>query len=514
MRLMSRAPVWFRKYAILCHRWMGVTFCVLFAMWFVSGIVLMYWDYPGVGTRDRLARAAPLDAASIRLTPAEAFARLGPSETPTQVRILQFDGRPAYRFQFGRLPLLVYADNGELQDEFPPQLARRIAAEWTRLPAEAARFEGALTEEDQWTVSGEFRGLRPLLKYAWPNGEEVYVSQVTGEVEQATTRASRMGAYFGAIPHWLYFTPLRRKGPLWNGVVVWSSAAGTVMTAFGLVVGLLLYSPSEKRYRFPSGRSGIPYSGQKRWHTMLGLLFGLVTCTWVFSGMLSMEPFDWQAGPDASRFARALRGGPLELSQFAATAPAQALAQIGGALQVKELDLTSFAGQPVYLARESPERSRIVPVNGTPVALFDPARVTSILEKAGRPFHLAEVRLVTEYEAYYVDRHHERPLPVLFARLDDSQGSMYYVDLKTGSLVQGYVTGSRWSRWLYHGLHSFDLPWLYRHRPAWDVAVLTLMLGGTALCITSLIIGWRRLRMKAGLWGRHPERPVPGFVQH
>jgi hypothetical protein len=62
--------------------------------------------------------------------------------------------------------------------------------------------------------------------------------------------------------------------------------------------------------------------------------------------------------------------------------------------------------------------------------------------------------------------------------------------------VEGYVTGSRWSRWLYHGLHSFDLPWLYRHRPAWDIAVLTLMLGGTSLCVTSLVIAWRRLRRK------------------
>jgi hypothetical protein len=25
---------------------------------------------------------------------------------------------------------------------------------------------------------------------------------------------------------------------------------------------------------------------------ILGLIFGLVTCTWVFSGLLSMEPFD------------------------------------------------------------------------------------------------------------------------------------------------------------------------------------------------------------------------------
>jgi len=47
------------------------------------------------------------------------------------------------------------------------------------------------------------------------------------------------------------------------------------------------------------------------------------------------------------------------------------------------------------------------------------------------------------------------------------------------------------SRWLYHGLHSLDAPWLYAHRPAWDIVVITFMLGGTALGVTSLILAWR-----------------------
>jgi len=30
-----------KKTAILCHRWMGVAFCLLFAWWFVSGFFMM-----------------------------------------------------------------------------------------------------------------------------------------------------------------------------------------------------------------------------------------------------------------------------------------------------------------------------------------------------------------------------------------------------------------------------------------------------------------------------------------
>ena len=106
---------------------------------------------------------------------------------------------------------MVYADNGEAQKEFPPELTRRIAAEWTRQPEAAAR-EDQNEPVDQWTVYEGFQELKPLRKYSWPDGEQVYVSGENGEVVQYTTRASRLGAYLGPIPHWLYFTPLRKNG--------------------------------------------------------------------------------------------------------------------------------------------------------------------------------------------------------------------------------------------------------------------------------------------------------------
>ena len=61
----------------------------------------------------------------------------------------------------------------------------------------------------------------------------------------------------------------------------------------------------------------------------------------------------------------------------------------------------------------------------------------------------------------------------------------------------GTYSSSNWvSRWLYHGLHSLDFPWLYNYRPLWDIVVITFMLGGTALCVTSLILAWRVLGRK------------------
>ncbi len=466
-------------------------------MWFTSGIVMMYWDYPGVGAKERLAHSPRLDASRIRVAPEEAYKALQLRMPPVQARLVTFDGRPAYRFRSGNGQYVVYADDGRPETEFSSAQARRIAAAWTGQPESAAHFVGYETEEDQWTVSGAFAALRPLWKYAWPNGEEVYVSSVTGEVVQYTTRALRAGAYFGAIPHWLYFTPLRKHQALWSIIVIWLSGIGAGNALFGLLIGIWMYSPS-KRYRLPEGATSIPYRGQKRWHHVLGLVFGAIMFTWAFSGMLSMDPFDWDSRGDTPRFAAALRGQQFQLSAFGPKSPSQAIAEVAPGLEVKELNLTSFQSDPVYLAIQSPNNSRIIPIHGPPVTAFHDDPIVDAIAQAALPHGLAEVRLIDKYEAYYLDRHGELPLPVLLVRLNDSERTAYYVDLKTARIVKSYVTRSRLNRWLYHGLHSLDLPWLYRNRPAWDVVVLLLLLGGTALSVTSLVIAWQLLGRKLG----------------
>src|SRR5260221_6840239 len=82
---------------IFVHRWLGVALCVLFLLWFPSGFVMMYWDYPRVSPADRLAHAAALDPATITFSPAEAAARTG-IEPSDAIRLATFGGRPMYRF--------------------------------------------------------------------------------------------------------------------------------------------------------------------------------------------------------------------------------------------------------------------------------------------------------------------------------------------------------------------------------------------------------------------------------
>ena len=477
-----------KKTAILCHRWMGVAFCLLFAWWFVSGIFMMYWDYPSVSAADRLEHAPILDAAQVKLTPAEAYAALDSDQAPDSTRLEVFDGQPAYHFRTGRSEAIVYADTGEQQDYFTAELNLRTAAAWTGQPASAAQLE-EVTEPDQWTLESGVRNLLPLMKFSWPNGDQVYVSESTGEVVQFTTRSARLFAELGPIPHWLYYTPLRKNGPLWSKVVIWASGIATVAALMGLIVGLTMYSPSR--------RISIPYKGQKRLHHILGLFFGIVACTWAFSGMLSMEPFQLSSGrPSGTRaVATALRGKRPSLAQYSAKSPREALAQLGPAFQVKQLELSSFASDPMYIATGARGETRVVRMRGEPLESFDPSRILNVVTSAAG---VAEARLMTQYDAYYLDRTGQRPLPVLFVQLNDEAHSRYYIDPKTAQVVGSYRSSTEsWvNRWLYHGLHSINFPWLYNYRPAWDIVVLTLMLGGTSLCVTSVIIGFQLIRRK------------------
>jgi len=162
---------------------------------------------------------------------------------------------------------------------------------------------------------------------------------------------------------------------------------------------------------------------------------------------------------------------------------------------VKQLELSSLASEPMYIATGARGETRVIRMLGEPIAAFDTKRILNVVNSVAS---VAEARLMTQYDTYYLDRSGQRPLPVLFVQLNDEAHSRYYIDPKTAQVVGSYRSSTEsWvNRWLYHGLHSINFPWLYNYRPAWDIVVLTLMLGGTSLCVTSVIIGFQLIRRK------------------
>jgi hypothetical protein len=62
-------------------------------------------------------------------------------------------------------------------------------------------------------------------------------------------------------------------------------------------------------------------------------------------------------------------------------------------------------------------------------------------------------------------------------------------------VLEKSVRFNRAYRWLYNGLHSWDIRWLWERRPLWDIVVITFSLGGVCLSVLGVVVGVRRLAM-------------------
>ena len=503
-----------RSALVYTHRWLGIAGCVLFIAWFISGVVMMYVRMPAMAVEERLARAPALDlsSATVSLVEAADIAAV----RPEGARVSMLGSRPAYRFG-GRDAFIVFADDGSIFEGLDRMGAEAAARRFAPGHVGALRYAEYLTEPDQWTLQAN--NLLPMHRFALDDaaGTHLYVSEVTGDVVLRTTRRERVWAYLGPVAHWVYFTPLRRNGAVWSEFVIWSSVVGCVMCLSGLLWGLLRFSVG-RRFRIKRMPASSPYTGMMKWHHYAGLLFGVITLTWIYSGLLSMGPFNWfQTAGISARQRQAATGGPLQLDRLTLDSMQAALRQFRHAFAPRELEVLQFRGEPFWAADRAPgeaeasiwmesafwpraarprvERhyvSAVTPAEGVR-AEFDREAIVAIAHAAMPGVAVRDEVWLTEYDGYYYDARGSRSLPVLRVRYDDPQQTWLYLDPRRGGIVQKSESTSRLRRWLYQGLHSLDFPFLYFRRPLWDIVVIVLSIGGTVLSVTTLLPAWRRL---------------------
>jgi hypothetical protein len=164
------------------------------------------------------------------------------------------------------------------------------------------------------------------------------------------------------------------------------------------------------------------------------------------------------------------------------------------------LTLLQFRGQHYWLVAESPSRHVLVDAkhpDRPAFARFEEETLETIAREAAPDAGITDSTWLTRYDDYYYDRGGSRPLPVLRVRYADPEETWLYLDPGRGAIALVIRKRDRLNRWLYHGLHSLDFSILYASRPAWDIAVIALSLGGMAGVATSLVPTWRRLRRHA-----------------
>lgn len=472
-----------RRWTFQIHRWLGVAIAALLLLWTLSGFVMMYVAYPATSSAERSARLAPLALA-------ECCSATNMPEGPVQAAAVEMlAGRPVLRWIGEGGPDLL-----DLRSGAPVAVGKAEVAAIAREFVGAGAGEPVIepVEVDQWTLQS--RRYAPLSKASFGDaaGSTLYVSALTGQVVVDTTRHERFWNWLGAVPHWLYFTPLRKDGWLWGQVVIWTSLLGVFLTVTGLYIGVVTLTRSKRGHGFKS-----PFRGVALWHHWTGLIFGIVTLTWVLSGLFSMNPWGAFESQGPIEEIPNLAGRPLDGADVAAL-----VAALKGGVPpgVVSAQVTVQAGK-AWAILIKPDGSR-VRASLPDLAPAPPTEAELLAQtKAAKPTTaLASAALQANEDAYHYSHKADRAvLPVFRAIYANADKTRIYLDPRTGELA-GFVDAEvRGFRWWHLALHRLDLPGL-NARPLWDIVMWPLMLGVTLVCGLGLWMGVRRL--KRTVWPR------------
>jgi uncharacterized iron-regulated membrane protein len=487
-----------KRYLYLTHRWLGIALCLFMAMWFFSGVVMMYVGYPRLTLFERLASLPALDATGCCVGIDAALAASGETKAPQSMRLTSVAGAPRYVLEYeNNRSVAIDARSGSRIASV--DAAAAVAAARSFRPDAESDYRGVV-DEDAWTHSKALEGHRPMHKVqmADADGTLLYVSGTTGEVVRDATRTERIWNWVGAWIHYLYMFRGGPVDPYWKDIIVYTSLTATALAVLGLVVGLLRWR-FDGRYK--SG-SKSPYRDDfMRWHHYAGLIFGLTVATWVFSGLMSMNP--WKVFDTPTRLdMRAYAGGELGPKWFG-VGPGEALRIFDARdFHPREIELRLVDGVGYYIGHNEAGLTLILPA--TPGAEVSSMFPSELLQKAGARLvggaSVKEATVLTAYDFYYYGRAPhtmagtvEKRLPVVRIAFDDTLGTWAHIDPYTGAVLGKYDSGRRGYRWLFAFPHSWDWRPLIEARPLWDVVMLLLCGGGFALSVTGVVIGWRRL---------------------
>jgi hypothetical protein len=476
------------RFVLVLHRWLGVAVGTLMTVWCLSGFVMMYVDYPRLTPEEQLRGLAP-----VRSPDLAALARVGlPGKALlSSVRIEMMAGRPVLRVvpaanadrtiaQTRSAPLSYDLVTAKPLVTLTGADIRRVAETF----GAAAGIAGTLqrvrqTDIDQWTVQ-TFRRNQPLYRadFSDPAGTVIYIAGNSGEVVQQTTRHERFWGWLGAVPHWLYPTILRQNGAAWSQVVIWTSLIGCFLTVTGLWVGVA------RLRRRRDAKIGSPYKGLWWWHHVAGLCFGVVTLTWVASGLFSMNPWgflDSRAGiVERQRLAGEMRWDDVR----------DTIASVGALPPgARRLEAAPLGSRTYLLAIDEKDRGTRFGAKGR---VGEPSRV-ELMKALHQGPAVRSLDLLTNEDAYYYGHKGPVRLPVWRAVLSDGDATRLYIDPRSGMLIRAVDRNGRRFRWLQDGLHRLDLPVL-RTRPLWDGTALLLLAAVTLVCGTGTWMGYRKVR--------------------
>lgn len=490
-----------KRLTYLLHRWMGVGACVLMAIWFVSGMVMLFIGYPKLTPWERLGALPVLQEKACCVPLDSVLAELEPSADVQEIVLTSIRNHPYYRLRTAAGNFIV-VDAVDGKPAVPAHAQTAMAAAQTFVPNADAHYVGTI-QEDRWTHSRALNPHRPLhmVQMDDPAHTLLYISSSTGEVVMDAPRAQRAWNYVGAWLHWLYFLRDRPVDPVWSWIVIVLSTFGTLIAITGTLAGIWRWRFSGQ---YKSGARSPYREPYLRWHHIIGLSFAAFLFTWIFSGLMSMNPLGIFDAKGARPDLNAWHHGSAVKNRMMLEAPQAVTLLKNTGFQPVEIMWRILDGRPYLQARNAAASTRLIMQEDGVFTVRTQWDDATLLRAASRllPVPVQSSERLEQYDDYYYGRQpeammgaSERRLPVLRVQFADEYATWSYLDPYTGDVALSMDRSQRTGRWLFNFLHSWDMSAML-NAGAWrDAVLIVLSLGGLAIAITGIVIGWHRLRI-------------------
>jgi uncharacterized iron-regulated membrane protein len=153
----------------------------------------------------------------------------------------------------------------------------------------------------------------------------------------------------------------------------------------------------------------------------------------------------------------------------------------------------SLAGRLYWLAKQRDGTTARLDAAGN-VADVKASELADAARRVAGDADISQETMLSEEDSYYFRGNDSIALPIYRVILNDRDRTRYYIDPRTGALVQHVDRNGRWYRWLFGGLHRVDFARWVRARPVWDIVVLILMMGGLSLAVAGAYLAAARAR--------------------
>lgn len=481
------------------HKWLGILMAPLLVMWFVTGFFMIFSGFPRVEKEQAFALLDPIGSIDSLPSTGELIdwyqTHTATGDSPTTLSLKREEGRAVLSLSGAQGEVLMDLRSEKPIDDIPPTL-EELTEKTLRLTGLSPARVDTLHQLNQWLPFASRREDLPFIKVSVenPKSTTLYFSGKSGRLLQETNQSNRWMAYFGAIPHWIYFWPIRQDVELWKGIFVVLGIMGCVMIISGIIVGVVWTVKSRRSSR----RRWSPFSKRSGkwlyWHHISGLLFGIIVLTWMFSGWMSLDSLPrWLTGPSPRTELYSIKdGGAITGNEVMHFEPI--LAQHPNA---KQVTYSHYMGRPYYRLEESAKPATYLVYNddGSLAQLaLSQEEVVSYLNGLDLAIEVKEASVLHHYKGDYLPHPRGKrkpPLPVL--DLLTAEGTTLYIALDEPYLsVQNRAT--RLNNWAYQKLHSLKFVWSYEHPTLWLCIMLFLLTGGAIVSVTGLVLGWRALK--------------------